>query len=343
MAILQLPAAGWSKEQLQYVVSLLEKYVVGHRKGIQILCPRDLLENVTSRKQFLTNVRTLIPPSYTNTFHAPISPHVHDPHLNLTCRESIAYYRAIAAVVKEAGGSVLVIHCNAVFSHQQWKEPLTDYGYVQKQVFDKIHLHLKEIVKDLPLTIAVENMPFPLKGDKTSKISEIPFDPCLLTVEQMKEFIERAPPQLGFAFDTSHYGIASTKINEMQATYGTSITQWDLEEEGLKGVYPPLIVKQPSMTEAFKLLQKSGRIVHLQMADAGGQWSPHQEGTASQHFVEGAEIGKGNHGPQLLDLARLIHAHHPNLPISLDINVRDYLQREEQVRSLQAVLRALRW
>ncbi len=342
MAILQLPAAGWSKEQLQYVVSLLEKYVIGHQKGVQVLCPKDLVDNSLARQQFISNVKSLIPPSYVNTFHAPISPHIDDHLLNLTSKRSVSYYRNLASIVKEAGGSVLVIHCNAVFSPSHWKEPLTDYGYVQASIFGTIQQNLREIAKDSPLTIAVENMPLPLKGDKTSDIKQIPFDPCLLTIEQMSHFLETTPQNVGFVFDTSHYGLMKNIVDRLSQKYGQTTTPQDIETEGIKGLYPSLIRRQPSLVDTFTRLQKTGRVVHVQMADAAGSWRRSTEHDPGELFIEGEEIGKGYLGEELLTLARTISTASPQIPISIDVNVQDFLHREEQVRSLQKVLQALR-
>ncbi len=342
MAIIQLPAAGWSKEQIQYVVLLLEKYVVGHQKGVQVLCPKEVVENASSRKEFIRNVNQYIPPSYSNLFHAPISPHSDDPRFNLLSPQSVDYYRSLAGIVHEAGGSVMVIHCNTVFAPDQWKVPLTDYGYIQANIFPKIQKHLREIVNSSPITIAIENMPLPLKGDKTSVASEIPFDPCLLTIEQMLEFIQHAPAALKFVFDTSHYGIMMHKVNSLFKKYNSAITSQDIDEEKLKGIYPALITKQPSVVDAFRKLQQTGRIIQVQMADTRGTWQASSENSPGRIFEEGSEIGEGLLGKDLLTLAQHINNTSNDISISLDINVRDFLNRDEQVRSLKKVIEALR-
>lgn len=340
MAIIQLPAGGWSKEQLNYVVSLLEKYVKRHHKGIQVICEKNLVYDVEKKKQFLENIYSIIPVTYINTFHSPISPHEYDPDLNLISTKSISYYSSLAKIVHQAGGSTLIIHCNCVFSPDRWKEPLTDYGYIQENIFGVIINNLQEIIKDSPIRIAVENMPLPLKGNVTTSASEIPFDPCLLTVGQIKDFLNSVPGT-SFIFDTSHYGLASKKINSLIDEFGT-VTSKIIDEQELKGIYPEMLVLQPSVIDAFMEIQKTGKIAQIQLADFKYKWLSDKFGFSASCFIEGEEINKGEFGNELIELVRIVDKKYPEIPISIDVNVDDYLQREEQIRSLILVLQALR-
>ena len=338
MVIIQLPAAGLIPEQVKTVVEILDQYVpVPLQKGIQVLCPRDLAENFTSREYFLATMK-LIPITYINTFHSAISAHKKDSKLNLLSPESIDYYCSLAEIIKKAGGEVLVIHCNCVFDHTEWKYPLTDYKYIQQNGFAKIMNNLRQIAARVNIKIAIENMPFPLKGDVTSEPEEIPFDPLLLTTTQMIEFLQQLPNNIALAFDTSHYGISREKIDYLWKKYGT-LTLEEINREGLKGIYPEMIQEPLSVLDAFnKIQEQTNRILHLQLADHYSTWFPNKVGFKAQQFEEGYIIGEGILGQELFALCSTIAEKYPHIPISLDVHVTDYLQRPEQVQSLKRVV-----
>jgi len=364
MVIIQLPAAGWIPEQVKRVVEILEEnmpvltFPLSHnlsfKKGIQILCPKDLIDISSSvdslspsfpplslsRKNFLASVKQ-IPNEYVNTFHGPISPHNKDPQLNLLCSESVKYYTSLAEFIQQVGGEVLVIHCNSVFDPEEWSGSLTDYKYVQEKVFDVIITHLKEIASQVKIKIAVENLPFPLKGNVTSELNEIPFDPSLITVQQIQNFLQQLPPNIGLAFDTSHYGISQEKINYLWRKYGVPTLE-NINREGLKGIYPEMIKEQLSIVEAFKKIQEfSHKIFHIQLADYRGTWFPNKDGFKPQQFYEGYPVGRGDLGKDLFDLCSVVSEKYTHIPISLDLDVTDYMQRPEQIRALKEVINHL--
>jgi len=337
MAILQLPALGTSQEQVQYVMGILDEHVTKNRKGLQLLCPKNIMGDLDAQKR-LRSIAKDIPSDYVVTFHAPFDAHVPNTKLDLSHPDSVATYCAVADLATEIGAQGIIIHTNTVFTHDAWKPPLTSYTHVHEKIFPLVYKNLAHLSQYTSLPFHIENMCFPLRGDRTLEETEIPFDPYVWTYEGILHFLGKTSIQM--SFDTSHYGIVSHKINEVWKTYHGKITAEDIAKEKLK-VYPQNVTQQPSLVDAFTGIQeKTGnRITHVQIADYKGSWLPKDHG--GRLLGEGLGVGEGDFGEELLKLVSLIDKTYPEIPISLDVDVQDYLKRPEQIESLKRVLEVL--
>ncbi len=343
MVTLALPALASNEEQTRYVVKLIEEHTADFSKGIQLLMFSQVLDNPEMEREIERISRIIVPHSFRKFFHAPISPHHYDSRLNLACEESVAVYVHLAKLVERCGGEAMIIHTNCTYGPDQWRIPQSDREVVYEKVLLKIHHNIEAIIKQSPVPILLENLPLPLYGDSTAEPTRIPFDPFLGTIKQIEEFYLGADARLQFCFDTSHFGILSRQVNRLAKKYGAKITAEQINHEGLK-IYAQDVQLQPALMQMYAALKEllDTRISCVQLADYQGEWRCAHGLDSGSIFHEGYIVGKGDLGQELLDFTVAYAREYPHGFISVDVNVQDFLQRDEQIESLQAVVAALK-
>lgn len=168
-----------------------------------------------------------------------------------------------------------------------------------QDLFPKVVQNFHNITSNIP--IMVENLPFPLNGDTETDPTKIPFDPFLGTIEQVEEFLEKT--NAPFCFDTSHFGILRKNVQE----------------------------PQPSLLEFWNRVHE--KTLCIQLADFKGQWKAHQA-----TFEEGSPIGEGELADEFAPLLQKAAIDNPNLILSVDVEVKDFLHRPEQIEGIKRVI-----
>ena len=347
--IIQLPCAGWDVEQAEYVAKLLREEVPApHQKGVQLLFRPNMLEAGAVYREVLKRFDE----GEVVTIHAPISPHKYHPLLNLVSHESVDFYKRMFDYFAQfKSDALVVVHGNVVYTHDEWQGSLRDYNFVREHIFGQLRNNLTTVLANAVNPVSIENMCFPLLGHTTYKPKEVPFDPTLITLEQVMDFLEQVPG-VHFTFDTSHAGLSWSKVNYLVEKYGNDLTAADIDREELTGLYPEMVCKQPDILDAFRKIDRVGagsRIRFVQLSDYSGAWFAGSDKKPGKIFSEGHEVGKGDFGDTLYDLVRMIDREYSHVAVSVDVEAEDgkdrgldpFLVRTEQIRSVRRIVEAL--
>ncbi|GEM_PF-2731505 len=353
--IISLPILAGKKDQLEAVVSILEREVPSsYRKGIQIYCGGMDRHKLDSYEGTIRNIREVVPRSYSITWHAPFglrNPNSYYNFIDAESKESLAENIAIA---EELGARSVIVHLTTSFYHPdrqpdetnggsypkeywkryRWKPEWNDYERVKHEIIDVAYRHLREVANTTSMRIAVENMPLTLRGDISTKEEGLMYDPKLHTVRSIRDFLMQTNDlrNVGICLDTAHYEL-------MRRTLGLVYSgDASLEEGRFIGVnYPEILGEQPPLEEFTLELFRTGRLYEVQLAGAGELW------LKDTHVLgEGTDIAPETvQGKELLKVAKFIALHAPGTPISFDINEpgespRKYLERPSQIRSLRS-------
>jgi hypothetical protein len=326
MVVIQLPALGTSKEQLAYVVGIVKKYVPDtFQRGVQIILGKDVIDNSELQEQVYQNITETIPEDFVIIFHAPISPHEDDSRLNLLNEECVAVYNEIAKLAQRCNAHSMIIHSNCVFMPDKWTDEMKSYEYVQS-LFPKVLENMQKIIDQSTIPVMIENLPLPLRGDVEADPTKLPFDPFLGTIGQMEEFLQKS--NAPFCFDTSHFGILRKKIHSL---IRENITIKDIEQEGLRWVYPEHVVEQPSLVGFWDKVEE--KTLCIQLADFQGMWD-----IEGGKFDEGYPIGDGELKDEFAELLQKAVSDNPDLILSVDVEVENFLDRPEQIEGIKRVI-----
>jgi hypothetical protein len=353
MSIIELPALASSKEQIKYVVNLLNKYIPeNHKKGIQIYRGGINRDKQSSNNFIESTIKKDIPNDFIINLHAPFIVTNPNPEYNFTSDQVKPMILENISLAESINADSLIIHLNSIFYNPErlidnsnlknyfelfkWKNEWNNYNIAKKEIINIAYNLLKDISKKTKIKLSIENLVIPLLGGTTTNIKNLLYDPKLNTYESIIEFLNEFSDfkNVGLCFDVAHYKITQMTINNLIQKHKKTLTQDILKKEGFFGLYPERFSLQPSIKEVVKELVSRKILFDLQIADTGPIWIKN-----SKLLEEGLPIKNNDSGRELLDVAKYVAENSPDTPISFDIEEHDYLHRTNQINALKLFLK----
>ncbi|MBI2415253.1 MAG: hypothetical protein HYV33_01155 [Candidatus Kerfeldbacteria bacterium] len=176
-----------------------------------------------------------------------------------------AKLRATAAIAKQVGAAIVVVHSQVAIPISAWLPEYTTVTWRDK-LFEKIFTVLKTVQADYPtVTLCLENMPLPLFADSVNTSTAMLYNPCLITVADMKQ---AAQAGIQLTFDVCHYDLMRRLWHNWIQRDGDIIPDRIATHGGIVGVYPT--GRQPSYAQLWQQLKPA--IGHIHLADSSGMW-----------------------------------------------------------------------
>lgn len=229
-----------------------------------------------------------------------------------------------ASIAQRVGAKILVIHSQFAFAHEAW---LPRYNSLEwrDELFSNVFGVIKSIEDAHPgIQLCLENMPLPLFADSPISESEIRYNPCLITFEDMERAVNAG---VKVTWDICHYDMMRRVWHSWLERY-KSIDQTIIKErENIVGIYPA--GKQPDYLE---MIQKLGDgLGHIHLADSSGLW----QYTVSMP-TGGLALGTGEQIPEELRiLLQYLEAHSTKeYTINLEVKDKDMRKLQETTQSL---------
>lgn len=341
MAIIQLPVNPLDEEQLVRKVSILTKVLSPSHKPGLLLYAGLFKENGDAHFSLIQrNLSLHVPKNYVLTLHAPFSAHVPTSKTNLAYSESLDTFGKAIQLAEEISASSITLHIGTNFYPESgrclgWPIKSNNDKNIEKMVVEPAFYNLLELARKTKIKISIENIPLPLKGNKTTDPSQIIYEPLLVTFESIKKFFNffEGVPNVGLCLDTAHYGIAKETLNKLIGTKD-HLDNRLLCKAGFGPIYPERARLQPGWNNLIKeIMMLGGSIFDVQLSDYGKTWEPAKGNNPGQLLEEGLGILEGKGSIELLVLGKEISSRW-DTPISFDIEVNDFLNPYKQISSV---------
>lgn len=232
--------------------------------------------------------------------------------------------RSAANIATLVGAEIVVVHSQLVFTLESWRSEQYSLGWRDKlfaEIFSVIKIFQQEFPK---LRFCLENMPLPLFADSIIKPSDVRFNPCMITFEDMVRAVEAG---VMVTFDICHYDMMRRVWHSWLDRYKKIDQTIIKEQEGVVGIYPAK--EQPTYLEVVKKLGDG--LGHIHLADSSGLW----HNTISLP-VGGLALGTGQQNTQ--ELFKLLEYLESNptkeYTINLEILDKDFAKISETASSL---------
>lgn len=239
--------------------------------------------------------------------------------------------RAAANIAMLVGAKVVVVHSQLAFSLENWQPEQFSLAW-RDNVFAEIFSVVKLFQQEFPaLQFCLENMPLPLFADSVIAPSDIRFNPCLITFEDMIQAVEA---EVMVTFDICHYDMMRRLWHSWLDRYQIIDQAIIKEQEGIVGIYPA--GEQPNYLEVLKKL--GARLGHIHLADSIGLW----ENTTSIP-AGGLALGTGDqNAKELLSLLQYLESNSTKeYTINLEVKDKNMQSLEETAQSLQYLAQLL--
>lgn len=238
---------------------------------------------------------------------------------------------ATARIAERIGASIVVVHSQFAFSYDEWTDNKNSLAW-RDELFNTVFLLITEFNNKYPtLQFCLENMPLPLFADSPILESDVRYNPCIITFEDMERAVVAG---IKITWDICHYDMMRRVLHSWLQHHG-KIDQTHIKKiEKIVGVYPA--GKQPDYLE---IINKIGDgLGHIHLADSSGLW----QYTVSMP-TGGLTLGTGEQiQDELLALLLQLEAHPTKeYTINLEVKDRDMQKLEETAQSLRYLSKLL--
>lgn len=335
---IQLPTMASNKEQVGACVNMLsEKLPEGQERGLQALIfLGQYMEDWEGTKEEVRKSFSLIPPDFEITVHAPFTLTHLNPFFDLRDGRSICAVGQVADFVSDLGVKNITLHTGSTVMLKDWDGHYADPS-VKSEERKRILDNMYEIGKRNPqVNFGLENLTLPL-GDEEKGLDDIGFDWFMVEPKDILRFgqeLAQAGPNLGLCLDLDHYFLTRSKLASLWASYKERFNESDMRESCVRGLSLPL-VRPGSAVDFVRELNGAGvKIFDCQVSGHEGRyWIP-----SRQISSENSVLNDKNEGKQIMTAVGEISRLYPSCRFSLDVDVKDYIAREEQRESLDYFL-----
>jgi hypothetical protein len=333
--IVQLPFLPCD-EQARAVVCLLNGLPSYHTPGVQIYRGAQGYSKQFTDDEIAGCVERNIPQHFVKSLHANFAAEP-DKRFNLAYPESEETVLANIRLAERIGARSVTIHPGTLYSIYRgsngffWRPEFDDFDTMRAEIREPLYERLKRLASETEILIGLENMPLPYMGDKVAKLSDILFEPNMVSQEDMYDFCDRTSDvkNLGITYDTAHAEISRKAMNCIKKS---------LSGNHFRGVYPKNCHPQVFvMLHLLRLLERK-KVIDIQMSDTTGIWSEYTHDLCDEReegsVREGLLPGDGTLGATASRIMDAISDKYQDVPISLDIEERDYIARPNQRKAL---------
>jgi len=274
-----------------------------------------------------------IPKTYRRVFHLPFTSRYVDPRFRLDDPQSDQVLRPYLDLAHRLECKSVIVHTGTNYYHPQailpaGTDPQYQWGNRSPAQLEQsrrdVYRRLRSFAVTYPFSIALENSPFPKNvGSAGGDFTRFFLNPLATTEAQIKDFVayaKYASRRLGVCLDTNHY---LRMLSTLQF--------YDHQDPAVQALFAAVGEERDSsaLLPLTQHLLDEARLFVVQFADNTG-WHPEKKSLNA--------TAPRTHAHQLRLLVDMIDSHPQLVPLSVEVDEMDYLDRPRQQKTLEWIL-----